>query len=178
MFLFISGGEIFVILLVVVMVFGADKLPEIARGLGKGMRQIKDATNDIKREIQNTAEKNDIDIDVAAKVRNEVNRIKDNFDDFSNPIKKVKDDLEKSINPLKDADGNLVSYFSKPKDGKNNIKDISVDITADSSTTAIDHKDSETPTEEVKNVTENSPTPEKEIKDPKEEQNGSVKRAK
>jgi sec-independent protein translocase protein TatA len=156
------------------MVFGADKLPEIARELGKGMRQIKNATNDIKREIHNSAEKNDIDIDVAAKVRNEVNRIKDNFDDFSNPMKKVKDDIEKSINPLKDADGNLVSYFSKPKDAKNTITDISANITADSSTTAIDLKNSATPTEEVKNVAENSPEPE--VKDPKEEENGSVKR--
>lgn len=156
------------------MVFGADKLPEIARELGKGMRQIKNATNDIKREIHNSAEKNDIDIDVAAKVRNEVNRIKDNFDDFSNPMKKVKDDIEKSINPLKDADGNLVSYFSKPKDAKNTVTDISANITADSSTTAIDLKNSATPTEEVKNVAENSPEPE--VKDPKEEENGSVKR--
>ena len=176
MFLFISGGEIFIILLVVVMVFGADKLPEIARELGKGMRQIKNATNDIKREIQNSAEKNDLNIDVAAKVRNEVNRIKDNFDDFSNPMKKVKDDIEKSINPLKDADGNLVSYFNKPKDAKNAVTDISANITADSSTTAIDTKNvaenSETPTEDATNST----APVKEIKDPKEEENGTVKR--
>src|SRR4030066_924436 len=147
MFLFISGGEIFVILLVVVMVFGADKLPEIAREMGKGMRQIKKATNDIKREIHNSAEKNDIDIDVAAKVRNEVNRIKDNFDDFSNPMKKLTDDIESSINPMKDADGNLVSYFSKSKDAKNTVTDISANITGDSSTTAIDIKSAATPTE-------------------------------
>jgi len=176
MFLFISGGEIFVILLVVVMVFGADKLPEIARELGKGMRQIKNATNDIKREIHNSAEKNDLDIDVVAKVRNEVNRIKDNFDDFSNPMKKVKTDIENSINPVKDADGNLVSYFSKSKDAKNTITDISADITADSSTTAIDTKNvdenSAMPTVEVKNSTE----PAKEAEDPKEETNGTVKR--
>ena len=43
--LFISGAEIFFIIFIVLMVFGADKVPEIARGLGKGMRQIKDATN-------------------------------------------------------------------------------------------------------------------------------------
>ncbi|NQV77264.1 MAG: twin-arginine translocase TatA/TatE family subunit, partial [Lutibacter sp.] len=36
MFLFISGAEIFVVLIITVMLFGADKLPEIARGLGKG----------------------------------------------------------------------------------------------------------------------------------------------
>ncbi len=180
MFLFISGGEIFVILLVVVMVFGADKLPEIARELGKGMRQIKNATNDIKREIHNTALKNDLDIDVAAKVRNEVNRIKDNFDDFSNPIKKVKNDIENSINPMKDADGNLVSYFSKSKNSKNSITDISADITTDSSTTAIKTENiaenPAMPTPEVKNVEVSSPAPAKEVKDPKEEENGSVKR--
>ena len=45
MLLFIGGPEIFVIVLIVVMFFGADKIPEIARTLGKGMRQIKDATN-------------------------------------------------------------------------------------------------------------------------------------
>ena len=178
MFLFISGGEIFVILLVVVMVFGADKLPEIARELGKGMRQIKNATNDIKREIQNSAEKNDIDIDIAAKVRNEVNRVKDNFDDFTNPLNKIKNDLEKSVNPLKDADGNLVSYFSKPKDAKNTI----TEITADSSTSAPNANsvvnDTAAPIEEAKNVADNSPAPAKEVKDPKEEQNGTIKREK
>jgi sec-independent protein translocase protein TatA len=93
MYLFISGAEIFVILLITVMLFGADKLPEIARGLGKGMRQIKDATNDIKREIRNSAEKHDIDIDIAAKVRNEVNKVTDNFEDITNPVKKVKDTI-------------------------------------------------------------------------------------
>ncbi len=49
-FLFIGGPEIFIIVLIVVMVFGADKIPEIARGLGKGIRQVKEATNDIKKE--------------------------------------------------------------------------------------------------------------------------------
>lgn len=93
MYLFISGAEIFVILLIVVMVFGSDKLPEIARGLGKGMRQIKDATNDIKREIKTSAEKNNIDIDVAAKVRDEMNKVSDNFDDFSRPVTKIKDTI-------------------------------------------------------------------------------------
>lgn len=93
MFLFISGAEIFVVLVITVMLFGADKLPEIARGLGKGMRQIKDATNDIKREIKNSAEKSDIDIDIAKNVRKEINKVKDNFDDFTRPVSKIKDSI-------------------------------------------------------------------------------------
>ena len=51
MLLFIGGSEIVVILLIVVMLFGADKIPEIARGLGKGLQEIKNASNEIKREI-------------------------------------------------------------------------------------------------------------------------------
>lgn len=97
MYLFISGGEIFVILIIVVMLFGADKLPEIARGLGKGMRQIKDATNDIKREIKNSAEKNDIDIDIATNVKKEINKVTDNFEDFTRPVKKIKETIIEDI---------------------------------------------------------------------------------
>jgi len=54
MLLFIGGSEIFFIILFVVMLFGADKIPEIARGLGKMMREVKDASNEIKREIKDT----------------------------------------------------------------------------------------------------------------------------
>ena len=55
--LFISGVEIAFILVFVLLIFGADKIPEIARGLGKGLRQVKDATNDIKSEISKSADK-------------------------------------------------------------------------------------------------------------------------
>ncbi|CAL2102603.1 Sec-independent protein translocase protein TatA [Tenacibaculum sp. 190130A14a] len=87
-FLFISGPEIFVILLIVVMLFGANKIPEIARGLGKGMRQIKDATNDIKREINESANNHGIDTDFVKDINKEVNEVKDNIDDFTGPIKR------------------------------------------------------------------------------------------
>ncbi|RKF04089.1 sec-independent protein translocase protein TatA [Tenacibaculum lutimaris] len=87
-FLFIGGPEIFVILLIVVMLFGADKIPEIARGLGKGMRQIKDATNDIKREINESAKNQGIDTDFVKDINNEINEVKDNIDDFTGPIKR------------------------------------------------------------------------------------------
>ena len=52
MILFISGPEILFVGLIVLLVFGADKIPEISRGLGKGIRQVKDATEDIKNEIK------------------------------------------------------------------------------------------------------------------------------
>ena len=87
-FLFIGTPEVFVIMLIVVMVFGADKIPEIARGLGKGIRQVKDATNDIKKEINESAKLNDLDLDVTKDITKKVNSVKDKLDDFTGPIKR------------------------------------------------------------------------------------------
>ena len=47
-----SGPELFVIVLIVLLLFGAKKIPELARGLGKGIREFKDATKEIKNEIE------------------------------------------------------------------------------------------------------------------------------
>ena len=87
-FLFIGGPEIFVILLIVVMVFGANKIPEIARGLGKGIRQVKDATNEIKKEINDSAKNQGIDTDLVKDIKKEIDTVKSNVDDFTGPIKR------------------------------------------------------------------------------------------
>lgn len=68
---FISGQEIFIILIVVLVLFGAKKIPELAKGVGKGMREFKKATEDIKREINESS--NDI--------RKDINEMKDNIKD-------------------------------------------------------------------------------------------------
>ncbi len=86
--LFIGGPEIFVIVLLVVMLFGADKIPEIARGLGKGMRQVKDATNDIKREINESAKTQGIETDIVKDINEEIHQVKDTIDDLTGPIKR------------------------------------------------------------------------------------------
>lgn len=64
MLLFIGGPEIIVVLLFVVMFFGSKKIPELAKGLGKAMREVKDASNEIKKEIRDSATsiKDDFDI--------------------------------------------------------------------------------------------------------------------
>ena len=87
-FLFISGAEIAFILFIVIMVFGADKLPEIARGLGKGMRTLKDATNDIKHEITKTAENNGIDTSITEDVKKELGKVKDDLEDFTGSVRR------------------------------------------------------------------------------------------
>ena len=87
-FLFIGGPEIFIIILIVVMFFGADKIPEIARGLGKGMRKVKDATNDIKREINDSAKSQGVDTDLAKDIKKEISDVKEGLDKITGPIKR------------------------------------------------------------------------------------------
>lgn len=109
----IGGGELFVIIIVVLMLFGSDKIPDIARGLAKGMAQIKNATNDIKHEITKSVEESKIveDIKEAVKV-DELKKsigydeLKDsvNVDQF-NPLSDVKKEIEKTQEDIENMTG-------------------------------------------------------------------------
>ena len=73
-FLFISGAEIVFIFFIILMIFGADRIPEIAKGMAKGIRKVKDATQEIKSEIKKSAEKKGVDTDSISK---EIDKVKD-----------------------------------------------------------------------------------------------------
>lgn len=71
--LFISGSEVFIIVLAILLLFGSKKIPELARGLGKGIKEFKKATEDIKKEIR------------------------DNTSDLSKDIRDIRNDLNKDM---------------------------------------------------------------------------------
>lgn len=85
-FLFIGTTEVIFILFIVVMVFGADKIPEIARGMGKGMRMLRDASTDIKSEITKSVEKQGIDSSVTKEINEEIQKVKDDLEDFTGSV--------------------------------------------------------------------------------------------
>lgn len=87
--LFISGGEIIFILLAILLLFGADKLPEIARTIGKGIKQMKDAAEDLKNEVKKEAETNG-----------------DEFVEDLKGIKKTADDIKKNVKKYKIFENN------------------------------------------------------------------------
>ncbi|GIS08205.1 MAG: hypothetical protein CM15mP112_03170 [Flavobacteriales bacterium] len=64
MFLFIGGSEIIIILFFIVIFFGANKIPSLARSAGKIIREIQDASDDVRKEIQKNSSdiKDDFDI--------------------------------------------------------------------------------------------------------------------
>ncbi len=70
----VGGSEIFVILLAVLLLFGAKSIPDIARNLGKGYREIKKVTDGIKEEITK-------DTDISSDIKN-LNDFKDLKDTF------------------------------------------------------------------------------------------------
>jgi sec-independent protein translocase protein TatA len=52
---FVGGlgiGELILIFSILIILFGAKKIPELARGLGKGIREFKDAAKDISKEVE------------------------------------------------------------------------------------------------------------------------------
>lgn len=94
----IGGGEIFFIIIVVLMLFGSDKIPEIARGLGKGMQQLKNASNEIKSEIHKSADLDGIkrsfeDVgndNITKNITGEIDKVKEDIEDMSGPIKRIR----------------------------------------------------------------------------------------
>ncbi len=101
----IGGGELILIIFIALMLFGSDKIPEIARAMGKGMAQLKNATNEIKSEIQKGAEANGIDTsmkELTSTFSDEVEKVKSNLDSKMLPeITKVKEDIENLTGPIK-----------------------------------------------------------------------------
>ena len=87
--IFISSTEIVFILFIVIMIFGADKIPDIAKGMGKGMRSLKNATNDIKGEIKRSADNQGIDTDNFTKdIYQEINKAKEEINDIEGAIRR------------------------------------------------------------------------------------------
>jgi len=78
--LFISGGEIVIVVLVILLLFGADKIPEFARTFGKGMSEFRKATEEIKRELNESTKP-----------------FKEDFDDVKDAIGDHVDDFESTF---------------------------------------------------------------------------------
>ena len=88
MFLFISGAEIVFIFFIILLVFGAYKIPSIAKTVAKGVMQVRKATNEIKTEIQKSVDSNNPVGGMGKELKNQVDKVKDDFEDFTDSIKR------------------------------------------------------------------------------------------
>lgn len=90
----ISGGEIFIILLLILVLFGPKKIPEIARTLGKGINEIKKVQRDINAEIHRYS------------------------DEIENPAKEIREDIEGFSKGLTENDSKPAKESSLNKPGE------------------------------------------------------------
>ena len=101
----IGGGELIFIIFIALMLFGSDKIPDIARTMGKAMSQLKNATNEIKSEIQKGVEANGIDTsmkELTSSFTDEVEKVKSNLDSNILPeAAKAKEDIVDLTGPIK-----------------------------------------------------------------------------
>ena len=88
MLLFISGTELIFIFFIVLQVFGADKIPSIAKTLAKGVTQVRNATNEIKSEIQKSVDSKDPERSLGKEINKQVDKVKDEFDELTDSIKR------------------------------------------------------------------------------------------
>lgn len=116
LFFDISGGELLVIMVVVFLVFGPKRMPEIARKVGRVMNEVKKATNDITREFREETDgikkeflsaRDDIKTETD-KVKQEMSRTKsrimDQADQVDKDINSETPVTEKPVEPLKADD--------------------------------------------------------------------------
>ena len=82
LFLNLGSGEIFLIVLVIILFFGADKLPEMVRKFGRGMKEMKNATSELQREIQNSSAEIQRDMNIEEHVKD----LKDTTEDLTKRI--------------------------------------------------------------------------------------------
>ena len=80
MIYFISGPEIVFVFMVVLLVFGANKMPDIARTVAKGIQQVKNASRDFREEIEKSAEAQGLD---TKELQKEVNDLKKELNDIT-----------------------------------------------------------------------------------------------
>ena len=112
----ISTGEVIIILIFILMFFGSKGVPGIARPVGKGLRQLRDATDDIKRDIRHSVE--DIERDVK-KNMDQANIAKDITDTQAAIQKNIYDIVRRPNRFVKDN----IQEFKDSVEGKSAVKE-------------------------------------------------------
>jgi sec-independent protein translocase protein TatA len=97
-FLDLGGGELMLVFLAFLLLFGSSKIPELAKGLGKGLRELKKATDDIKRELsENTGGITQEITDTASDIRRNISEITTNI---TQDVKSQTDEVKKEVNEV------------------------------------------------------------------------------
>jgi sec-independent protein translocase protein TatA len=126
-FLNMGGGEIMLILVAVLLLFGGKKLPELARGLGKGIRDFKDASEGVKREIHRNINAVDIVDDVKSTFNdtlsstNTYSSTSSNTETTTEPVSETNSRVAGTTEPDSETNARVAGTTEQTELEKNNI---------------------------------------------------------
>ncbi|HPI86896.1 MAG TPA: twin-arginine translocase TatA/TatE family subunit [Bacteroidales bacterium] len=108
LFFDISGGELMVILFVAFLVFGPSKIPEVARKIGRGMNEIRRASDEIKREINKESRKLEHEVNGEGSIYRDIKKsteeIRQDFEDAAKPSDEVRKEPPEENNHIGSRD--------------------------------------------------------------------------
>lgn len=113
LFLFgISMGEIILIFLVVLMLFGSKKIPDLARSFGKGMNEFRKATEDIKREFEQST----------SEIKEELSQIETNIRQNSNEIRDMAEETYRDDYGAQTSVADDIYGLNKPEPSASDVE--------------------------------------------------------
>ncbi|MCA6361869.1 MAG: twin-arginine translocase TatA/TatE family subunit [Bacteroidetes bacterium] len=97
LFLNLGSGEIFLIVILIVLFFGTDKLPEMVRGFARGMREMRNAAGEIQREIETSV--NEVQRDI---------NLKQHIDEIADSARTMANSVEEEVRTIDAANPDAV----------------------------------------------------------------------
>jgi TatA/E family protein of Tat protein translocase len=129
LFLFgISMGEIVLIFLVVLMLFGSKKIPDLARSFGKGMNEFRKAAEDIKREFEESTDE----------IREEISALEENIRQNGHEIRNAAEDVTREDYGTHQLPADDVYGLDKPEVSSEELADESASPQISDESTATD----------------------------------------
>lgn len=92
----IGFWEIAIILVIALIALGPEKLPKIARSLGRGMRELREAANGVRRAIDEETG------DLRSDLRSDLEEIKQPFQEARKPLDEFQQELQKNVEPAEE----------------------------------------------------------------------------
>lgn len=120
----IGGGELLFVMLVILMLFGSDKIPEFARAFAKGMAQLKNATNEIKDNIQGSGLNMD---ELTGGISTEINKAKEGFTKMIQETaieEKVTSEIDQLRNAFQKESTDLNEAISESKVNEDIVEEV------------------------------------------------------
>lgn len=140
----IGGQEIFLVMIVALVLFGADKIPDLARTVGKGMREFKKASDDIMAEINESTKDFRKDIsDITDSVKKDMDKVTGSI---MNQMDDVKATVQENLDSVSSNLNSETNYYNS--EAPYNNQEVQQDINNPSP--------SDTDTESIQNIAEGS----------------------